>query len=175
MNKTEDELPMLANLACLSNQAQHSPNIRLVMPARDAPAGEGVQPREALPLLADRRKSPRFKVGDKLLCVSDDYSGQILDISPTGMAFQLVKFRPNATDGAPMHQPCQSERLNILHAGPLSFFIMKNLRVKDLHDRATGLLYPGNADIVNYRRGVGFAVPLTDHEFEALQPYLAVA
>lgn len=52
---------------------------------------------------------------------------------------------------------------------------MKNLRVNELHDRATGLLYPGNAAIVNYRRGVGFAVPLTAKEFEALQPYLAAA
>lgn len=166
---------MLANLAYPSDQAQHSTTIRLVLAGIASPSGEDRQPQEALPPVADRRKSPRFKVGNELLCVSDDYAGQILDISPTGMAFALVKFRLHATNAAPMHQPCQSERLNILHAGPLSFFIMKNLQVNEWHDRSTGLLYPGNAALVNYRRGVGFAVPLTAKEFAALQPYLAAA
>jgi hypothetical protein len=174
--KPEDEMTMLHNLTGYTDQVQHSPNIRLMLSAVARPVEKGKQPQRVLPLLADRRKSPRFKVGNKLICVSDNYAGQILDISPTGLAFQLVKFlSQKATSSAPMHQPSTSERLNILHAGPLSFSIMKNLRISKLHDRATGLLYPGNADIVNYRRGVGFAVPITDNEFETLRPYLAVA
>lgn len=162
---------MPANLAYPDDQDRPLTTIKLVPP----PSRDNMQPHGALSPLADRRKTPRFKVGNELLCVSNDYSGQILDISPTGMAFALVKLRTTSTNAAPMHQPCQSERLNILHAGPASFSIMKNLQVNKLHDRATGLLYPGNADIVNYRRGVCFAVRFTEKEFEALQPYLAAA
>lgn len=154
---------------------QHSTNIRIVSSAVALASHGEMQPQGTLSSLADRRRSPRFRVGNELLCVSDDYAGQILDISPTGLAFQLVKFRPTSAKVSSMPQPRQSEKLNILHAGPLSFFIMKNLQVKGLHDLATGLLYPGNAEIVNYRRGVSFAVPLAEKEFDALHPYLAVA
>lgn len=168
-------MTILANPTCLNEQARHSTTIRVVLSAVAIPSCGDKQRREALPPLADRRKFPRFKVGNDLLCVSDDYSGLIMDISSAGMAFQLVKFRLPSPNAALMQPSCQSERLHILHAGPLSFFIMKNLRVNELHDRATGLLYPGNGDIVNYRRGVGFAVPFTAKEFEALQPYLAAA
>lgn len=168
-------MTMLANLAYPGNPARYLTTIRPELSTVTAPSCADMQPQEALPALADRRKSPRFKVGNELLCAAEDYAGQILDISPTGMAFALVKFRPTSTNAAPMQQPCKNERLNILHAGPLSFIIMKNLQANKLYDRSTGLLYPGNADIVNFRRGVGFAVPLTCSEFEALQPYLAVA
>lgn len=153
----------------------YSTSINLDSSAVDSSSHGDMQLQRALTPLAERRRFPRFKVGNELICVSDDYAGQILDISPTGLAFQLVKFRPTSTKVASMPQPRQSEKLNILHAGPFSFFIMKNLEVKGLHDRETGLLYPNNADIVNYRRGVSFALPLADNEFDALQPYLAVA
>lgn len=154
---------------------QHSQSISLVSTDVVSPSYSEKQLQGAVPPLVDRRKFPRFKAGNELLCVSDDYAGQILDISPIGLAFQLVKFHPTAIKVAAMPEPRQSEKLNILHAGPFSFFIMKNLQVTELHDRKTGLLYPGNAEIVNYRRGVRFAVPLAEKEFDALQPYLAVA
>lgn len=146
---------------------------RLVSPSFASPAYGEVQPRESLPPVADRRRYPRFKVGDELLCVSDYCAGQILDISPTGMAFQLVNFSLKSAKDAAISSPLQCEQLSILHTGPLSFFIMKNLQVKESHDRTTGLLYPGNPQIKTYRRGVGFAVPLAAKEFDALQPYLS--
>ena len=156
-------------------EAQHSTTIRLVLSAVDSPSHGEMQLHEASPPVADRRRFSRFKVGDELLCVSDCHAGQILDISPTGMAFQLVNFRLTSAKDSSTPQPCsQSEKLNILHAGPLSFYIMKNLEIKESHDRTTGLLYPGNATIVTYRRGVSFAVPLAEREFDALQPYLSM-
>lgn len=126
------------------------------------------------PPLADRRQHPRFKVGNELLCISDYTAGQILDISPTGMAFKLVNFSLRSANDSSSQAPLQCKKLSILHAGPLSFFIMKDLNIKESHDKTTGLLYPGNGNIKTYRRGVGFAEPLAAKEFEALQPYLAV-
>lgn len=152
---------------------QHPIPNRYVFPVVDVPQIVRSQRKEFVTPLADRRKFPRFKVADELLCVSDYSAGQILDISPTGMAFQVVNFSLNSAKDSPIQPPLQCEKLSILHTGPLSFFIMKNLLVKESHDRTTGLLYPGNSNIRTYRRGVGFAVPLATTVFDSLQPYLA--
>lgn len=128
---------------------------------------------KTLPLTIERRRFPRYRLGNGLLCVSDYYAGQIMDISPTGMAFHLVNFTMPPAKATLLHLPLQSGNVSILHAGPLSYFIMKNLRVKETHDLATGLLYPGNANIMTFRRGVSFAEPLADGEFDTLHPYLA--
>lgn len=118
----------------------------------------------------ERRQTRRYQVQGRLLSVCEFYAGQILNISRTGLAFQIVHFLPTA-GGKAGHHPLRSDKLDILSPG-LSGYYFRNLQVKTIWDLNVGRLYPENDSIIAFRRSVQLVEPLRNDQLESLQRYL---
>ncbi len=117
----------------------------------------------------ERRRARRYQIQGRLLSVCAYYAGQILDISRTGLAFQIVYFLKEA--GGKADGPLKSDTLDILSPGLTGYFF-RDLPVQTVCDLSLGQLYPENDAIIAYRRSVRLAEPLRKDQLLSLQRYL---
>ena len=92
----------------------------------------------AVPFSADRRNFPRFRVCKHLLSVCDFHAGQILEISRTGLSFEVVHFRQSVEGNiVPASKPRQSDKIDILSLG-FDGYLFRNLSVLAVFDLQLG-------------------------------------
>lgn len=122
--------------------------------------------------VADRRTARRFRVKERLLAVCDSYAGEIYDFSRSGFSFRIVHVRKEEKKTGRRVKPSPSRTVDIFSPGGC-LHLFRDLDIEVVSDRYTGPLYTDNGRILQFRRGVRFAVDLTDDQMKNLLPYLS--
>ena len=139
----------------------------------DLPWNGGIAFEKILRNLADRRTSRRFRVKNRLLAVCETYSGEIFDISRSGLSFRIAHVRKEEEKIARRVKPSPSRTVDIFSPGSCRH-LFKDLEIGVVFDRYAGPFYSDNGRILQFRRGIRFAVELTESQMEALMPYLGI-
>jgi len=138
---------------------------------KELPREGGIEYGKILRRLADWRNSRRYEVKRPLLAVCDFYSGEIFDISRCGFSFRIAHIRNEEGSLLRAVKPSPSRTVNIFSPGSFRH-LLKDLEIDKVFDLLIGPLYTDNGKILQYRRGVRLAAPLTDYQMQVVQPYL---
>jgi len=112
-------------------------------------------------------------VKNRLLAVCETYSGEIFDISRSGLSFRIAHVRKEEEKIARRVKPSPSRTVDIFSPGSCRH-LFKDLEIGVVFDRYAGPFYSDNGRILQFRRGIRFAVELTESQMEALMPYLGI-
>lgn len=108
----------------------------------------------------ERRKNRRYTAEKGLLAIFKDCAAKIIDVSLTGLAFQVAHFPEHS--GRPRNRSFSLEIEQIDIWSPnLHHYLLQGLHAYPVFNRATGRLYPEQSKILNCRGGLKFTSPLT--------------
>ena len=109
----------------------------------------------------ERRKHPRFNVGDNILVFSDNTFGQILDISKGGLAYRYLTAKDDQI----------STDLELGFLNTESGFYLDKLNCKVIRSNDSTPLHPSSSTFIR-TNGVEFA-HLTDDQHSILDEFLS--
>jgi len=119
----------------------------------------------------EKRQARRYRMKKKLIATCKFYSGEIIDINRTGMAFQVAHVRKDPKEAAPRIDLDQGRTVHVFSLDQ-AVFLLQDLQVDHFYDTYSGYMYRDNEGILMYRRGVKFAVPLTGEQMKQLLPFV---
>jgi len=108
----------------------------------------------------ERRKHPRYNVGDNVLVFSHDTFGQILNISKSGLAYRYLTVKDDAI--------ATNVELGFLNTE--SGFYLDKLCCKVVRSNDSSPLHPSSSTLIR-TNGVEFAY-LTDEQHSVLDSFL---